>query len=452
MKKIIYLILIFLLTICTEKNQIEHYSIQLGKTSKRNIAFNSMTNTFMASSIKHSYPLYYEYLKNNVKNFKQDSSYISSLILDNKRFKYELYQMGMINKQKIIDLKIDTSSEKRKIYMKPMNFLVEYRNGKENVTLDKNNNNFFKDDESVVFDNNFRINNSELDIDDLRTYKVGFYNNIKEKTSITDREVLFYPNSYSSYNGSLSSNENINRSRIHIRFKDYWEGNIRFTKRKYVVAVQGIYPYLSILVKPDSLPFSNSSSDYNFNFEYKIKDTVKIENQFYILDSINNSVTELFLKKINLDKPFYSHKLGYKIYNLKFNDLTNSFTYNLYDNEYFSKKYTLLEFWGTWCKPCIKTTPRLKKLYTNYKKEVDILGIAYDRDINTVKKYIDDNNIPWKQTFVDVKNKKKPIISKLNIGKYPTFILVDNSTKMIIYRGVGEDALYNLDKILEDKK
>ncbi len=42
-------------------------------------------------------------------------------------------------------------------------------------------------------------------------------------------------------------------------------------------------------------------------------------------------------------------------------------------------KVTILNFWGTWCPPCIKEIPDLNAFYAEYKdKNIDLIGIAHD--------------------------------------------------------------------------
>jgi thiol-disulfide isomerase/thioredoxin len=47
------------------------------------------------------------------------------------------------------------------------------------------------------------------------------------------------------------------------------------------------------------------------------------------------------------------------------------------------EKLTLIDFWATWCKPCIKAIPGLNEIYKEYKvKGVNLLvSIAMDREV-----------------------------------------------------------------------
>lgn len=442
MKKIVVLCFYILFISCNTPDK-ETIEIRLNKTKEQTIAFNNMNAVFMAYSLERDYPKYYDYLKSRIIEFKKDTNYISTFVFYTNNFKYHLHKKGLLDE----NIKVD-SLEERKAYLKPLNFFVEYSKGKQIITFDKNYNNIYEDDSSLVFKNDFRLNNEITLIDTLKSYKVDFYDNINDRTNTEKREIIFYPNSYSSYNGSLSDKDFINLSRIHIKFKDYWKSRLEIDKHTYDIAIQGIYPYLTFLIKHDTLSFSNSDINYNSNFEFNLKDTVELNKHLFILDSITEKVDKLFLTEIKSKKTYYNYRIGYKIENYKFQNLISDTRDSIFNIEDLNKKYTLLEFWGTWCKPCVQLTPRVKELFANYESELNILGVAYDRDASAVKEYIENNQLSWRHTFVETKYQKNSITDKLKIKQYPTFILIDNETRTIIYRGVGEEAIDKLEKLL----
>lgn len=65
-------------------------------------------------------------------------------------------------------------------------------------------------------------------------------------------------------------------------------------------------------------------------------------------------------------------------------DLNDFVTIDLYgnqiDNEIFSEyDYTIIDVWGTYCNPCIKAMPDMKKVYDEYKdKGINVMGIVID--------------------------------------------------------------------------
>ncbi len=105
-------------------------------------------------------------------------------------------------------------------------------------------------------------------------------------------------------------------------------------------------------------------------------------------------------------------------------------------------KYVLLDFWGTWCPPCMAAMPSLKKLRQDISEDkLKIIGISSDRDSLAYVSAIRDKELRWTH-FLD---SKKDLGRLFNIEAFPTIILIDPKGNMI-YRNVGAGSL---DKIYE---
>ena len=63
-------------------------------------------------------------------------------------------------------------------------------------------------------------------------------------------------------------------------------------------------------------------------------------------------------------------------------------------------KVILVDFWATWCKPCVKGIHHLKEFYPRYKdKGFEIIGISLDSNKKDVEDYISKENIKWKIAY-----------------------------------------------------
>ncbi len=60
-------------------------------------------------------------------------------------------------------------------------------------------------------------------------------------------------------------------------------------------------------------------------------------------------------------------------------------------------RVVLIDFWATWCAPCLEEMPRIKRIYATYRdKGFEIIGISLDRRRKDVIKYVQDKKLGWK--------------------------------------------------------
>lgn len=120
----------------------------------------------------------------------------------------------------------------------------------------------------------------------------------------------------------------------------------------------------------------------------------------------------------------------------------------------FRGKYVLIDFWGTWCGPCLRELPYLKAAYARFNsRNFEILGMNDDEDTSAVKSWLKKNGLPWTQaTQASITDFRR----SLRVHIFPTTILISPEGKIISLnqRGTdqpdlrGEDLLESLDKIL----
>lgn len=68
--------------------------------------------------------------------------------------------------------------------------------------------------------------------------------------------------------------------------------------------------------------------------------------------------------------------------------------------EKYKGKVVLLDFWATWCKPCMFEMPDIKKLWKKYKADqFIIIGISLDKNEQALRSYIEREGIEWPQCF-----------------------------------------------------
>lgn len=94
-------------------------------------------------------------------------------------------------------------------------------------------------------------------------------------------------------------------------------------------------------------------------------------------------------------------------------------------------KYILLDFWASWCGPCLQNLPAVKDLYNTYHNEnFDIVGISLDEDRDKWTDAIKKHNLTWVQAS-DLKGWQNAVAQLYDIKAIPQYILVGPDGKII---------------------
>ena len=106
--------------------------------------------------------------------------------------------------------------------------------------------------------------------------------------------------------------------------------------------------------------------------------------------------------------------------------------------EQYRGKVVLLDFWAVWCGPCIAEMPNVKKVYDTYKDEgFDIIGISLDTDEESLRTYLKENELPWRQVFSG-EGWNSPVSRQYGIRAIPAPWLIDKAGKLISHQARGE--------------
>jgi|TARA_B100000959_G_scaffold224087_1_gene237608 thiol-disulfide isomerase/thioredoxin len=94
-------------------------------------------------------------------------------------------------------------------------------------------------------------------------------------------------------------------------------------------------------------------------------------------------------------------------------------------------KVVLIDFWATWCGPCVAELPNVKKTYTKYhKKGFEIVGISLDSNKDKLMNFVEDNNMTWPQQF-DGKGWKNRYAVEFGIQSIPAMWLIDKKGNLV---------------------
>jgi thiol-disulfide isomerase/thioredoxin len=228
------------------------------------------------------------------------------------------------------------------------------------------------------------------------------------------------------------------------------------------------------LIKKD---FSNTTVNPN---EW-IKQTRSYAKEYYenlisfIIQNSKNTVGEYFFllyaktikdEEVNKILPLFTEEIKQKYYDMQ-KPVTSevvitegqtciNFTGKTPNNEQFilfdlipAKKLILLDFWASWCTPCIKSMPEIAELYDNYRnKGLEIVGISLDENETFWKKAVEKNNMSWIQ-IISNKGKSDNIAKMYGVNLIPYTVLLNSEGEIIGVNLRGQELREKLKKTLE---
>lgn len=120
-------------------------------------------------------------------------------------------------------------------------------------------------------------------------------------------------------------------------------------------------------------------------------------------------------------------------------------------------KVVMLDFWATWCGPCMAEVPNVVKAYNQYKdKGFDILGVSFDQEnaVEKIKSVTGDKGMAWPQIY-EGKFWDTSLGHQFDVAAIPFALLVDGDTGEILATGNeirGEGLAKSIEKALANKK
>lgn len=109
--------------------------------------------------------------------------------------------------------------------------------------------------------------------------------------------------------------------------------------------------------------------------------------------------------------------------------------------------YVMIDFWASWCGPCMRSLPDLKTLYSKYEgTRFQILGVSLDDDHTAWADAVSGHNLKWKMVS-DLKGWKCEGSRIYAVNSIPSTVLIDKTGK-IVGRNLSIDEM---DKLLSEK-
>ena len=195
-----------------------------------------------------------------------------------------------------------------------------------------------------------------------------------------------------------------------------------------------------VLNNPDNIFCSDIISSFlSYTWGY--------EDLFRTLNTLKKPATQTYhyLKLREREKNLQTVAIGQKAPDFTMININGRRT-NLY-NYLRGKKFLLIDFWASWCRPCREENPNVviaKEKFNS--KGFDVLGVSLDKNGKDWKEAVKNDNLNWEQVS-DLKMWDNEAAKLYMINSIPSNVLIDDNGIIIAKNLKGTELISKLDEL-----
>lgn len=88
--------------------------------------------------------------------------------------------------------------------------------------------------------------------------------------------------------------------------------------------------------------------------------------------------------------------------------------------------FTLVDAWGSWCRPCMDAIPEVKAINDYYGDQLKVVGFNVGDKASKIQQIEKENEISWENLMVS-----KAEVERFSITGYPTYLLFDSDGRLL---------------------
>lgn len=111
-------------------------------------------------------------------------------------------------------------------------------------------------------------------------------------------------------------------------------------------------------------------------------------------------------------------------------------------------KFVLVDFWATWCGPCMAAIPHIKQLAERYPGNFTVVGVSCDEDLDAWKTAIEKEGTKWAQ-YVLTTQGYQDFLKKYQVGGVPYFLLLDKEQRVICNPKYTDEIKEQVEKLCQ---